>query len=109
MGYLSALLVRHDALHETRDDTELGNKIYDAVVRFNRRDDSRRVSSGIEMVAGNIHASDIGVVVIEGNTAYHVEEILHANGSLPDWSKAEAHLVDLVKRLGYKVIRPKKK
>ena len=73
MGFLSVLLVRHDVLHETRDDAELGRKIYDAVAGFNRRDDSHHVSSGVELVAGNIHASNIGVVVIEGNTAYHVE------------------------------------
>ena len=107
MGYLSVLLVRHDTLHETKEDTNLGRKIHDAVVGFNRRDKSRRVSSGVDVVAVNIHASDLEMVVVEGNTAYHVEDILSSNGSLPSWSKAESHLIDLVERLGYKVTQPR--
>lgn len=109
MGYLSVLLVRHDFLHETKEDANLGRKIHDAVVGFNRRDKSHRVSSGVEVVAGNIHASDLEMVVIEGNTAYHLEDILFSNGSLPSWSNAGSHLIALVERLGYNVTRPRDK
>lgn len=109
MGYLSVLLVRHDVLHETREDAELGKKICDAVVGFDRHDKLHRVSSGVEMVAGNIHASDFATIVVEGNTAYHVEEAMFSGGSLPDWSRAEGRLVEIVKRLGYKVVRPRNK
>jgi hypothetical protein len=96
-------------LGETREDTKLGRKVYDAVVGFNRSDDSHHVSSGVELVAGNIHASNIGIVVIEGNTAYHVEEAMRDGDALPDWSEAEAHMVDIVKRLGYKIVRSRNK
>ncbi len=109
MGFLSVALVRHDALHRTKEDVELGKKLHDAVVGFDRRHASHNVSDGVELVAANIHASNFGTVVVEGNTAYHIEEALASGGSLPEWSKAEGHLVELVKRLGYKVVRPRNK
>ena len=32
---------------------------------------------------------------------------MYDGGALPDWSKAEAHMIDIMKRLGYKVVRPR--
>lgn len=110
MGYLSVLLVRHDVLPEIQKDTALGSKVYNTVVGFDRHGRSHHVSTGVEVVAGNIHASDLGTVVVEGNTAYHVEKAMSSSGgSLPGWSKAEVHLVNLVRLLGYKVVRPRNK
>lgn len=109
MGELSVLLVHHDNLHEIEREAKLGKKVNDAIVSYSRRDRSHPVSSGVDIIHGNIHASELAVIVVEGNTAFHVGESLWEKEGLPDWSKAETHLVDLVRRLGYKVTRPRKK
>ncbi|MCX6786682.1 MAG: hypothetical protein NTU85_02620 [Candidatus Kaiserbacteria bacterium] len=109
MGHLSVLLVRHDGLSDIEKDAELGAKIGDAIRMYPHTDDhiiaSGHFTNAIEVVLSGIHENDIGIVIVEGNTAYRVERNPQKKFSLPIWSKAEEHLVKLVRRLGYEVTR----
>jgi hypothetical protein len=102
MGHSSILLAYHDHLNQTRKEKDLGSKIHDAIVGSNNH-----ISSGVKVVARNISSGSIATVIVEGNTAYHLEKSLH-NGGIPEWSDAEEHLVDILRQLGYKVTKPKK-
>jgi len=88
MGMVSALLVRHDYLHDLRDDKELGRKIYEAVLSHQRTRDGMvtvyvgdRHGSGIEVIGTCGHSDDPLIFVLEGNGGWQ------ANKQKPKWSR----------------------
>ena len=108
MGMLSVVLVKHDHLHQIGEDRELGEKVKDAILKFGH---SRQafVANGVELIASSINASDCCTIVVEQNTAHKVEDSIYREGTLPDWSNAESRLVEIVRQLGYKVVKPRKR
>ena len=104
MGLLSVLLVRHDCLHEVREDKELGTAIYNKLCGTSP-DEREYISSGVEVIVSCIHSSDVRLVIVEGNTAHAPRYGVR----LPAWSGAEDVLVEAVKALGYTVTKKRKK
>lgn len=104
MGLLSVLLVRHDCLHEVREDKNLGTAIYNKLCGT-PPDTNKRISSAVEVIATSIHSSDVRLVVVEGNTAHAPRYGVR----IPEWSDAEHVLVRAVEDLGYTVSKKRKK
>jgi hypothetical protein len=104
MGLLSILLVRHDCLHEVREDKNLGVAIYNKLNGMSL-DDREYISSGVEVVASDIHSSDVRLIIVEGNTAHAPRYGV----KIPDWSDAEHVLVRAVEDLNYIVTKKRKK
>jgi hypothetical protein len=103
MGLLSVLLVRHDCLHEVREDKNLGVAIYNKLCGTSL-DDREYISGGVEAIATDIHSSDVRLIIVEGNTAHAPRY----GARIPKWSSAEDTLVEAVKALGYTVTKKKK-
>lgn len=104
MGLLSVLLVRHDCLHEVREDKNLGAAIYNKLCGTSL-DDRKCISSGVEVITTGIHSSDVRLVIVEGNTAHAPRYGVR----IPEWSDAEDVLVQAVKDLGYTVTKKRKR
>lgn len=106
MGWCSILLVNHDALDQIAKDRHIGQKIVDAIHNL-RRPPFKQTnvhSNGFAAAITTIlskHAEDLAIVAAEHGCAYPIL------GSLPEWSKAEERLAQIVRGLGYEVVKKK--
>jgi hypothetical protein len=100
MGMVSVVLIRHDGADNLCRDSQLGQKIWDAILMHHRKDSRDHRGGDFEVLAASIHTTDVATIVVEGNTGFCLEEALHKNdGRLPRWSGAWNHLRAVFRRM----------
>lgn len=106
MGMVAVAVVRQDNLRRI-EDKKFGVAFGEAIHHRRLSDEAEQVSGyPVDVVLTNLDSDEIGIVVVEGNTGYHLEgHLFGEKEKLPDWSKIEPHLVKVMERLGYKVYK----
>jgi|GEM_PF-4000199 len=106
MGMVAVAVIRQDNLKGI-EDAKFGTILSRAIHGRHLGDEIKTVFGyPVDVVLADLDSDEIGIVVVEGNSGYHLEEYLFGDKEkLPQGSQVEPELVKIMQRLGYQVYK----